>query len=133
MGTATSHRVSPAVRPEGEQHDWPVFVCQQGAFLFDPRAYFPLDPDEAKAEFSAGVELNPRRGRVALPPCRKRDTLLDQPPLGLKLSQAEAEHLIADTIGAADVLAATDVGPIGQDKASNQDFALAATIRASHH
>ena len=102
MGSATSHKVSPAVRPEGEQQDWPVFVCQQGAFLLDPRAYFPVDPEEAKAEFSAGVELNPRRGRVALPPCRKRDTLLDQPPLGLKLSQAEAETLIADTVGATD-------------------------------
>src|ERR1051326_5979725 len=78
MGSATSHKVGPAIRPEGEQEDWPVFVCQQGAFLFDPRAYFPVDPEEAKAEFSGGVELNPRRGRVALPPCRKRDTLLDQ-------------------------------------------------------
>lgn len=132
MGTATSRRVGPAVRPQGEQKDWPIFVCQQGAFLFDPRAYFPVDADEAKAEFSAGVELNPDRGRVALPPCRKRDTLLDQPPLGLKLSEAEARNLIDDTIGAAHVLAATDVGPLGQDKASNQDFALAATIRASH-
>src|SRR5262249_18700087 len=121
MASATSHKVSPAVRPDGEQNDWPIFVCQQGTFLFDPRAYFPVDPDEAQVDYSTGVVNDPDRGHVALPPCRDQDTILKQPALGFNLSQEEAGKLISDTVGAAGVLAATDVGPIGQEKASNQD------------
>src|SRR5262245_37164659 len=129
MGSLTSRRtyaVEPAV---GRQDDWPVFVCRQGAFLFDPRAYCPVDPEEAQVEYSSGVRADPARGHVVLPARRDKDELLrDQPPLGLRLSQAEAENLVADTTGAAGVFAATDIGP-ALDKASNQDFALAATIR----
>jgi protein phosphatase 2C-like protein len=129
MGSATSHKPHVALGPRGIQREWPVFVCQQGAFLFDPRAHHPVDPAEAVIEYSDCVLSDPRRGFVALPPCRDKDTLLNQPALGLQLSQDEAEKLIADTTAAAGAIAATDIGPVGQDKESNQDFALAATIR----
>jgi hypothetical protein len=128
MGSATSRKQHISIAPEGMQKDWPIFACRQGAFLFDPRAYRPVDPDEAKVSY-AHVNARPERGFVVLPHCRPDDDLLNQPPLGLRLTQDEAEKLIADTTGAAGALAATDIGPDEQDKPSNQDFALAATFR----
>jgi hypothetical protein len=133
MASATSHKPQPALGPRRIQREWPVFACQQGAFLFDPRAHHPVDPAEALIEYSDCVLLDPRRGFVALPPCRDKDTLLNQPALGLRLTQDEAEKLVADTTAAAGVVAATDIGPVGQDKESNQDFALAATIRVTRN
>ena len=130
MGSLTSRKAHAPEPAQGQQDDWPVFVCRQGAFLFDPRAYFPVDPEEAKVTYST-VEAAPERGYVVLPACRDKDQLLDQPALGLRLSQAEAEKLIQDTGVSAGVLAATDIGPT-LDKASNQDFALAATIKLPH-
>ncbi len=115
-------------RAPGAPQGWPVFVCHQGAFLFDPRVHARVDPEQVLEAFGS-VDADPRRGLVALPACRDKDRLLPQPPLGLHLTQGDAEKLIDDTTGATGVLAATDMGPSGQDKGSNQDFALAATIR----
>ena len=130
MASLTSRKAHAPEPAQGQQDDWPVFVCRQGAFLFDPRAHFPVDPEEAKVAYST-VQGVRERGYVVLPGCRDKDQLLDQPPLGLRFSQAEAEKLIQDTGLSAGVLAATDIGP-ALDKASNQDFALAATIRLPH-
>jgi hypothetical protein len=59
------------------------------------------------------------------------DELLEEPPLGVRFSDEEAQTLVEDTLGAAGAFAATDFGVDGRskDKGSNQDFAMAATIR----
>src|SRR5438067_11114881 len=131
MATVTAYRPDPLISPQGRQQNWPVFVCRQGIFLFEPRAYLPIDPDEVFVNYYGGVDANPLSGRVLLPPCRDKDELLKQPPLGISLTQDEAAELIADTVGAAGAIAATDLGPGAQEKASNQDFALAATIKVT--
>jgi Protein phosphatase 2C len=128
MASLTSQQTGVLAASETGQQDWPVFVCRQGVFLFDPRSYFPVDPSEVFVQYQ-DIVADPARGFVALPDCRVRDALLDQPPLGLYFSQAEAQNLIADTTGSSNVLAATDFGSPSQDKPSNQDFALAASIR----
>jgi hypothetical protein len=128
MAFATSYKPHPVGAPGRDREDWPIFVCRQGACLFDPVVRGSGDPASAVRELSA-VTADSASGLVILPACRDADELLRQPPLGLRLSRDEAAKLIADTRGAAGAFAATDIGPIGQEKASNQDFALAATIR----
>ncbi len=53
---------------------------------------------------------------------RAEDRLLDEPALALQLDDAEVDDLRGGLSVAA---AATSIGPAGQDKLSNQDFALA--------
>ena len=121
-------KLDPVAFSLGEQTDWPVFVCKQGAFLYDPRVHHQVD-SEAVVGRADMVAHDLEAGRVILPSCRVQDNILRQPPLGINLTCLEAKSLIVDVVGAGGVFAATDIGPKGQDKASNQDFALSATLR----
>ena len=106
---------------------WPVFSARQGVLLFNPDHFEVID-DEAILAHKAGAMFSSSNGVALLPACRTRDEILQQPALGLALTPEEARDLLFDSASSDRVAAATDIGPVGQDKGSNQDFALAATF-----
>jgi hypothetical protein len=106
---------------------WPVFVCYNGLATYHPQSRELVDPiinpddDETVWHNEDGIFL--------IPSCRRSDRLLGQPPLGIRLTREEVLTLLQSIEDAADTTAITDYGPEGQDKVSNQDFALACTFR----
>ncbi len=84
----------------------------------DPKKYHPVP-----ARNGLALVEKDERG-FFLPDSDSKDELLRQPPLPLELEEAELKELTDPRRPAA----FTDFGPQGQDKASNQDFALSALI-----
>lgn len=112
--------------------DWLLLPTHQALLAVRRATYEALVPRGRLAADVPGfvkraVELGAAH---ALPAGRATtgDPLLHQPPLAVTLDDAALAAALRPSLGGARAVAATVFGPTGQQKFSNEDFALAATL-----
>lgn len=107
--------------PQHHEPEAPVYVCREGILI----PYNTLHGKMLRSWRSMQDKSVSEADGLLVPRCRTRDALRAQPPLSIKLTSPEIKALIlAEACGQH---AASFFGP-PQDKADNEDFALAAAL-----